>query len=71
MQIAFKDFTPTAGITGSEWVGFKHFIRFFDSYYFWDLIRNTLGISVYELIVGFPLPIILALLLNEAKDNFF
>jgi putative aldouronate transport system permease protein len=71
LQIAFKDFTPVAGITGSEWVGFKHFIRFFESYYFWDLIKNTLGLSVYELIVGFPLPIILALLLNEVKDSFF
>lgn len=44
---------------------------FFDSYYFWDLIKNTLGISVYSLIVGFPLPIILALALNEAKDGIF
>ncbi|WP_199615983.1 ABC transporter permease [Paenibacillus alkalitolerans] len=71
IQIAFKDFAPTLGIWRSEWVGFEHFIRFFNSYYFWDLIRNTLGISVYELIVGFPLPVILALLLNEAKDGMF
>lgn len=71
IQIAFKDFLPASGIWESEWVGFEHFIRFFDSYYFWDLIKNTLGISIYELIVGFPLPIILALSLNEAKDNFY
>ncbi|WP_331713720.1 ABC transporter permease [Lentibacillus sp. JNUCC-1] len=71
IQIAFKDFMPAAGIWGSEWVGFDHFKRFFDSYYFWDLIKNTLGISIYELIVGFPLPIILALALNEAKDGFY
>ncbi|MBE9388163.1 ABC transporter permease [Vagococcus salmoninarum] len=69
--IAFKDYMPSLGIFGSPWVGFKHFQRFFDSYYFWDLIKNTLGISVYSLIVGFPLPIILALALNEAKDGIF
>ncbi|WP_221567647.1 sugar ABC transporter permease [Alkalihalobacillus sp. TS-13] len=71
VQIAFKNFNPTLGIWGSEWVGFDHFTRFFQSYYFWDLLKNTLGISIYELIVGFPLPIILALALNEVKDSFF
>ncbi|WP_208591930.1 ABC transporter permease [Gracilibacillus suaedae] len=71
IQIAFKDYVPSLGFLGSEWVGFKHFIRFFDSYYFWDLLKNTLGISIYELVVGFPLPIILALLLNEAKDGLY
>ena len=63
--IAFKDYMPSLGIMGSPWVGFKHFQRFFDSYYFWELIKNTLGISIYSLVVGFPLPIILALALNE------
>ncbi|MBM7541266.1 MULTISPECIES: ABC transporter permease [Amphibacillus] len=71
IQIAFKDYVPTLGFTGSEWVGFEHFTRFFNSYYFWDLIKNTLGISIYELAVGFPLPIILALLLNEVKDSVY
>lgn len=71
IQIAFKDYVPSLGFGGSEWVGFDHFIRFFDSYYFWDLIKNTLGISIYELVVGFPLPIILALLLNEIKDSAY
>ncbi|WP_243647073.1 ABC transporter permease [Scopulibacillus darangshiensis] len=71
VQIAFKDFIPSLGIWGSPWVGFEHFTRFFESYYFWDLIKNTLGISLYSLAVGFPLPIILALSLNEAKDGFF
>ncbi len=71
VQIAFKNFVPTLGIWGSEWVGLEHFTRFFESYYFWDIIKNTLGISVYELIVGFPLPIILALALNEAKDGLY
>ncbi|QCI86187.1 sugar ABC transporter permease [Vagococcus zengguangii] len=69
--IAFKDYVPALGIWGSPWVGFKHFQRFFDSYYFWDLLKNTLGISIYSLIVGFPLPIILALALNELKDGKF
>lgn len=69
--IAFKDYVPTLGIWNSPWVGFKYFQQFFDSYYFWDLIRNTIGIQVYGLIVGFPLPIILALALNEMKDGFW
>lgn len=69
--IAFKDYMPSLGILGSPWVGLKHFQSFFESYYFWDLIKNTLGISVYSLIVGFPLPIILALVLNEIKDGPF
>ena len=69
--IAFKDYMPSLGIFGSPWVGFKHFQRFFDSYYFWDLIKNTLGISLYSLALGFPLPIILALALNEIKDGPF
>lgn len=68
--IAFKDYMPSLGILDSPWVGFKHFQRFFNSYYFWDLIKNTLGINLYSLIVGFPLPIILALALNEMKDSF-
>lgn len=71
IQIAFKDYIPTLGFAGSEWVGLAHFERFFSSYYFWELITNTLGISVYELVIGFPLPIILALLLNEAKDGLY
>ncbi|MFD0869255.1 ABC transporter permease [Paenibacillus residui] len=71
IQIAFKNFIPTKGILGSPWVGFDHFERFFNSYYFWDLLWNTLSISLYELAVGFPLPIILALSFNEAKNVFF
>ena len=69
--IAFKDYVPVLGIWNSPWVGFKYFNQFFQSYYFWDLIRNTLGIQIYGLIVGFPLPIILALALNEMKDGFW
>ncbi|MCS7460335.1 ABC transporter permease subunit [Paenibacillus doosanensis] len=71
VQIAFKDFIATKGIWGSPWVGFKHFERFFDSFYFWRLIRNTLGIGLYQLIVGFPVPIVLALMINEVKSSLF
>lgn len=71
IQIAFKNFIPAKGIMGSPWVGFDHFERFFNSYYFWDLLWNTLSISLYELAIGFPLPIILALAFNEVKDGFF
>ena len=71
VQIAFKDFMPFKGIWDSPWVGFKHFARFFQSYYFWRLIRNTIGISIYTLVVGFPAPIILALLMNEVRHRGF
>src|SRR5690625_5749104 len=66
-QIAFKDFIASQGIWGSDWTGFKHFERFCDSFYFWRLLRNTLVLSVYQVIL-FPLPIILALALNEVKN---
>src|SRR5699024_6673630 len=49
VQIAFKDFIATKGITGSPWVGFDHFERFFNSYYFWRLLKNTLIINLYQL----------------------
>lgn len=62
--LAFKDYKVKKGIMGSPWVGFKYFERFFSGYYFWDLIKNTLGISIYSLVVGFPLAIIFALLLH-------
>ena len=69
--IAFKDFNPGVGILDSPWVGFTHFTRFFNSYYFVRLIKNTIGISVYSLIVGLPLPIILAIMFNEVKKKYF
>jgi putative aldouronate transport system permease protein len=71
VQIAFKDFIAVKGITDSPWVGLKHFKRFFDSYYAWRLIRNTVGISLYQLVIGFPLPIILAILMNELRSVRF
>jgi putative aldouronate transport system permease protein len=70
-QIAFRDYIPTRGIVGSAWVGLRHFGRFVNSYQFWNLMKNTLGISVYQLFAGFPLPIILALMLNQLKNGYF
>lgn len=70
VQIAFKDYVPAKGITGSEWVGFKHFVKFIENYKFKDIIWNTLAISLYQLCT-FPLPIILALFLNYIKREKF
>ncbi len=72
--IAFKDFSPAAGIWGSDWAqrhGFQHFIDFFQSYYFGRILKNTLVISIASILFGFPAPIILALLLNEIKNEKF
>src|SRR5699024_11987643 len=68
IQIAFKDFTPAEGIFNSAWIGFEHFTRFFDSYYFFDLINKSLCFIVYEFIVGFLLPFILSLFLITVID---
>ncbi len=65
--LAFKKFKPALGVFGSPWVGLKHFRDFLSSPYLWRLVRNTLGISLYTLAVGYPLPIVLALLLNEVN----
>ena len=70
-QIAFKNFRLTSGIIGSPWVGFVHFERFFKSYEFGRVLGNTIGISVYSLLAGFPFPIILALSLNSIKNQPF
>lgn len=69
--IAFKDFIPKKGITGSPWVGLKHFQSFFLSPSAFQVIRNTIVINLYDLIFGFPAPIILALLLNEINASWF
>ena len=65
--IAFKDFKAVFGISGSKWVGFKHFENFFHAYYFKRLLANTLLLNVYNLLWSFPVPIILAILLNQIK----
>lgn len=70
--IAFQDFSIGKGIWNSEWVGLKHFENFFlHNPYAWRVIRNTILISVYELLFSFPAPIVLALLLNELKSMMF
>lgn len=69
--IAFKDFSPRIGILASDWVGFSHFESFFKSSYFIRTFKNTLFISLYSLIWGFPAPILLALLLNEVRNKRF
>lgn len=71
VQIAFKDYLPSIGIWNSPWAGFEHFTRFFNSYYFTSIIKNTLYISIYSMVAAFPIPIILALLLNEVKNQAF
>lgn len=68
VQIAFRDYNFVDGILGSEWVGLKWFTKFFDTARFWTLMKNTLKLSVYGLIAGFPLPIILALILNNVQN---
>lgn len=68
--IAFKEYSPRLGILGSPWVGFTHFERFFDAYYFWDILKNTLLIGAYQLAM-FPVPIILALSMNEIRNRHF
>jgi putative aldouronate transport system permease protein len=65
VQIAFKDFIPTEGIWGSPWVGFEHFERFFSSFQFGTILRNTIWLSVYALFVSFPLPVFLSLIMNQ------
>lgn len=71
LLIAFENYSPRRGILGSEWVGLKHFASFFQNPYFWRLLKNTLWISVSNLIFAFPAPIILALMLNELKSKQF
>lgn len=68
--LAFKDFKPKLGIMGSPWVGLDHFVRFFSSYNFGNLIRNTLTLSLYSLLVCFPLPILFAVMLNYLRNRF-
>lgn len=67
--IAFKDYSPFTGVWESEWVGLKYFRMFFESEYSWKIIRNTLVINLYTLVLGFPAPIIFSLLLNEIRSS--
>ena len=69
--MAFQNYSPSKGILGSPWVGFEWFERFFNLPRFWQILGNTLTLSVYSLIVGFPIPIILAVLINSVESNRF
>ena len=69
IQIAFRDYMGALGIWGSPWVGFEHFLRFFKSVYFVNLLSNTLLLSLFMLVFSFPIPIIFALLLNQLRSN--
>lgn len=68
--ISFKDFQVGKGIMGSPWVGFEWFGEFFDSIYFLRLLKNTVLLSLFNLLWGFPIPIIFALFLNEVRNRF-
>ena len=69
--IAFKEFYPAKGILGSEWIGFNNFEKLFTGLYFIPVLKNTLIISFYKLVFGFPAPIIVCLLLNEVRKVAF
>lgn len=71
VQIAFKDFRIKKGFSGSPWASplLKYFAQFFESYYAWNIIRNTLVLSIYSLVAGFPIPAILALSMDEMRHN--
>ncbi|WDM20530.1 ABC transporter permease [Paenibacillus polymyxa] len=71
LVIAFQDYQAFQGITGSPWVGMKHFIRLFTEPTFFMLLRNTLVLFALNIVIFFPLPIILALMLNEVRKMFF
>ena len=67
IQLAFREFDFTKGLTGGEFVGLKYFLKFFRSFQFTDMIRNTFTISFATLILGFPVPVILALMMNQIR----
>ncbi|MFR4352970.1 MAG: ABC transporter permease [Roseburia sp.] len=69
--IAFKDYSPAKGIMDSDWAGFTYFIQFFNSPYFFRVLKNTVLISVYSILWGFPIPIIFALMTNDLKAGAY
>ncbi len=71
LATAFQDYSLFKGILGSEWVGFENFVRFFDGIYFFRTLKNTFLLGLYDLLWGFPAPIILALVLNEVRSSKF
>ena len=71
LAIAFQEYSIFRGVLGSSWVGFDNFKDIFASPDFWNVFRNTLVISLYKVVFGFPVPIVLALLLNEIRNSGF
>jgi len=67
VQIAFREFDPARGLTGGDFVGLKYFNKFINSFQFKDLIKNTFFLSLYTIVAGFPVPIVLALVINQIK----
>lgn len=70
-QIAFRQYTPRLGLWGSKWVGLYQFQKFFHSYQFERVLGNTLTLSLYSLVAGFPLPILISLLLNSVRSKHY
>lgn len=68
VQIAFRNYNFADGVWGSKWVGLKWFKKFLEAPRFWLIIKNTLKLSLYGLLAGFPLPIVLALILNNTEN---
>ncbi|ULL16677.1 sugar ABC transporter permease [Paenibacillus sp. H1-7] len=71
LLLAFKDYHPMLGFSGSQWVGLKHFTDMFSDGHFYLMLRNTLLINIFGLVFFFPLPIILAIMLNEVRHELF
>ncbi|MFD1335302.1 ABC transporter permease [Oceanobacillus iheyensis] len=71
LVISFQDYKPYLGISGSEWVGFEHFERLFTSPDFWMIFRNTLILFALQIIIFFPIPIIISLMLNEVRHSLY
>jgi len=71
LLIAFQDYNPYAGFWGSEWIGFKHFSELFQSQNFYIMLRNTFAINIFGIVFMFPVPIVLALMLNEVRHEVF
>lgn len=69
IQIAFREYSFATGLTGGKWVGFKYLERFFESYQFWSLIKNTLMISLTTIVFSFPVPIILAIVFSKIRSK--
>ena len=71
LAIAFENYKPAKGILGSDWVGLKNFRKFLTGIYAWRVIRNTLTLNLLLLLFGFPAPILLALMINEMRENWY